>query len=70
MSSLKIYNSLTREKQEFRPIDPTHIRLYACGPTVYSHAHLGNARMAVCFDLLVRVLRHLYPKVTFQHQGC
>ena len=65
MSSLKIYNSLTREKQEFRPIDPTHIRLYACGPTVYSYAHLGNARMAVCFDLLVRVLRHLYPKVTY-----
>lgn len=63
---LKIYNSLTGQKEVFQPIDPEHVRVYACGPTVYSYAHIGNARMAVVFDLLVRVLRRLYPdKVTY-----
>ena len=67
LMSLKLYNSLNREKQEFVPIDPAHIRLYACGPTVYDYAHIGNARMAVVFDLWARVLRYLYPqsKVTY-----
>ena len=65
MSQLKLYNSLTREKEEFVPIDPAHVKLYACGPTVYNYAHIGNARMAVVFDLWARVLRALYPKVTY-----
>ncbi len=62
---LKLYNSLAREKQVFQPIDADHVRVYACGPTVYNYAHIGNARMAVVFDLLVRVLRTLYPQVTY-----
>lgn len=62
---LKLQNSLTRKKEEFVPIDPAHVRIYACGPTVYSYAHIGNARMAVVFDVLARVLRGLYPKVTY-----
>ena len=65
MTALKLYNSLTREKEEFRPIDPSNVRIYACGPTVYNFAHIGNARMAVVFDLLANVLRTLYPKVTY-----
>ena len=62
---LKLYNSLAREKQVFNPIDPANVRIYACGPTVYSYAHIGNARMAVVFDLLARVLRSMYGKVTY-----
>jgi cysteinyl-tRNA synthetase len=62
---IKLYNSLAREKQPFMPIDPRHVRLYACGPTVYNYAHIGNARMAVVFDLLTRLLRGVYPKVTY-----
>lgn len=62
---IKLYNSLAREKQLFEPIDPSHVRLYGCGPTVYNYAHIGNARMAVVFELLARVLRTLYPKVTY-----
>ncbi len=65
MAELKLYNSLTRKKQVFEPIDASHIRIYACGPTVYSYAHIGNARMAVVFDVLSRLLRGLYPKVTY-----
>lgn len=65
MPNLHLYNSLTREKQVFTPLDPAHVKLYACGPTVYSYAHIGNARMAVVFDLLVRVLRFSYPRVTY-----
>ncbi len=65
MPSLQLFNSLTREKQVFQPLDPAHVRLYACGPTVYSYAHIGNARMAVVFDVLVRLLRLQYPKVTY-----
>ncbi|PZP56440.1 MAG: cysteine--tRNA ligase [Micavibrio aeruginosavorus] len=65
MTTLKLYNSLSREKEEFKPLKEDHVRLYACGPTVYDYAHIGNARMAVIFDQLVRVLRHLYPKVTY-----
>lgn len=62
---LKITNTLTREKDVFRPIDPDHVRLYVCGPTVYDYAHIGNARPAVVFDVLARVLRRLYPRVTY-----
>ncbi len=65
MPQLKLHNSLSGEKEEFHPIDPGHVRVYACGPTVYSYAHIGNARMAVAFDQLVRILRVLYPKVTY-----
>lgn len=55
-----IYNTLTRAKEEFKPIDAKRVRLYACGPTVYNYAHIGNARPAVVFDVLARVLRHVY----------
>jgi len=65
MTQLKLYNSLGREKQNFVPIDPTHIRMYACGPTVYNYAHIGNARMAVVYDVLARLLRQIYPKVSY-----
>ncbi len=57
---LTIYNSLTREKQRFEPIDESNVRLYVCGPTVYDFAHIGNARPVVVFDTLFRVLRDLY----------
>ncbi len=60
-----IHNTLGRKKEEFIPADPVHVRMYTCGPTVYNYAHIGNARPAVISDLLVRVLRHLYPKVTY-----
>ncbi len=63
--TLFLHNSLGRKKEAFVPIDPEHVRLYACGPTVYSYAHIGNARAALVFDLLARVLRRLYPKVTY-----
>lgn len=62
---LKLHNTLTRQSEIFVPLDPTHVRVYVCGPTVYSFAHIGNARPTVVFDVLNRILRHLYPKVTF-----
>lgn len=65
MPELRLFNTLDGEKTPFKPIDPGHVRLYACGPTVYSYAHIGNARMAVVFDLLTRVLKTLYPRVTY-----
>jgi len=57
---LKLYNTLSRSKDEFRPIDPKNVRMYVCGPTVYDFAHIGNARPAIVFDVLFRLLRHLY----------
>nr|CAD6611046.1 cysteine--tRNA ligase [Rhizobium sp. TCK] len=57
---LKLYNTLTREKAEFRPIDPNNVRMYVCGPTVYDYAHIGNARPVIVFDVLYRLLRHVY----------
>ncbi len=57
---LKLYNTLTRQKDAFQPIDPDNVRMYVCGPTVYDYAHIGNARPAIVFDLLFRLLRHLY----------
>ena len=57
---LKLYNTLTREKAEFAPIDPDNVRLYVCGPTVYDFAHIGNARPVIVFDVLFRLLRHVY----------
>jgi cysteinyl-tRNA synthetase len=57
---LKLYDTLTREKRPFVPIDPTRVRMYVCGPTVYDFAHIGNARPVIVFDVLFRLLRHLY----------
>jgi cysteinyl-tRNA synthetase len=57
---LKLYNTLTRAKEVFRPLDPARVRMYVCGPTVYDHAHIGNARPVIVFDVLYRLLRHLY----------
>jgi cysteinyl-tRNA synthetase len=58
--SLRLYNTLTRQKEDFSAIDPRRVRLYACGPTVYDHLHIGNGRMLIVFDLLFRLLRHRY----------
>jgi len=57
---LSLYNTLTRSRAPFVPMDPGNVRLYACGPTVYDFAHIGNGRAAIVFDLLFRLLRHLY----------
>ncbi len=62
---LKLYNTLSNSIEIFEPIDPKNVRMYVCGPTVYDRAHLGNARPAVVFDILYRILRVLYPKVTY-----
>ncbi len=62
---LKIYNTLTRQKETFVPQNPDQIGMYVCGPTVYDYAHIGNARPVIVFDILARVLRCLYPKVTY-----
>jgi len=63
--SLRITNTLSRQKEEFVPVDPEHIRFYVCGPTVYDYAHIGNARPVVVFDVLYRLLKQLYPRVTY-----
>jgi len=63
--SLVIYNTLTREKEPFVPLDPAHVRLYVCGPTVYDYVHIGNARPVVAFDVLYRLLKRRYPRVTY-----
>jgi cysteinyl-tRNA synthetase len=57
---LKLYNTLTREKSVFKPIDAENVRMYVCGPTVYDYAHIGNARPVIVFDVLFRLLRHVY----------
>jgi len=57
---LKLYDTLSREKRLFAPIDPARVRMYVCGPTVYDFAHIGNARPVIVFDVLFRLLRHLY----------
>jgi cysteinyl-tRNA synthetase len=62
---LTLYNSLTRRKEAFTPLDLSHVRMYVCGPTVYDRAHLGNARPVVVFDVLCRLLKRLYPRVTY-----
>ena len=58
--TLRLYNTLTRTKQDFVPIDANNVRMYVCGPTVYDYAHIGNARPVIVFDVLFRLLRHLY----------
>jgi cysteinyl-tRNA synthetase len=60
VAQLRLYNTLTRSKDDFRPIDEKNVRLYVCGPTVYDYAHIGNARPIIVFDLLFRLLRHVY----------
>lgn len=65
MHALTLHNSLTRRDEVFRPINAENVRLYCCGPTVYDRAHLGNARPVVVFDVLSRLLRELFPKVTY-----
>jgi cysteinyl-tRNA synthetase len=57
---LKLYDTLTRDKRFFTPLDPSNVRMYVCGPTVYDFAHIGNARPVIVFDVLFRLLRHLY----------
>ena len=58
--TLRLYNTLTRVKEDFVPLDADNVRMYVCGPTVYDYAHIGNARPAIVFDVLFRLLRHLY----------
>jgi cysteinyl-tRNA synthetase len=57
---LRLYDTLTKEKRTFAPLDPANVRMYVCGPTVYDFAHIGNARPVIVFDVLFRLLRHLY----------
>ena len=58
--TLRLYNTLTRQKEDFKPLDASNVRMYVCGPTVYDFAHIGNARPVIVFDVLFRLLRHLY----------
>jgi cysteinyl-tRNA synthetase len=64
---LRLYNTLTRQKEIFDPLDSSNVRVYACGPTVYDHLHIGNGRMLIVFDVLFRLLRHIYgpDRVTY-----
>src|ERR1700757_1628147 len=57
---LSLYNTLSRSKEAFAPLDPARVRMYVCGPTVYDLAHIGNARPLIVFDVLFRLLRELY----------
>ncbi len=63
--SLVIYNTLSREKEPFAPLDAGHVRLYVCGPTVYDYVHIGNARPVVAFDVFYRLLKRRYRRVTY-----
>ncbi len=63
--TIRLYNTLTREKQDFVPIDPERVTMYVCGPTVYNFAHIGNARPAVIFDVLYRLLALHYKQVIY-----
>ena len=62
---IQLYNSLTKRKEPLRTSDPDKVLMYVCGPTVYNFAHIGNARPAVIFDVLVTLLRHCYAQVTY-----
>ena len=62
---LDLYNTLSRRKERFEPLEPGRVGLYVCGPTVYDFAHIGNARPVVVFDVLYRLLRRLYASVTY-----
>ncbi len=65
MTELYLHNSLSRRREKFVPLDPSHVRMYVCGPTVYDHAHIGNARPVVVFDVVRRLLGLLFPRVTY-----
>ena len=65
LENFHLFNTLSGKKESLEAINPEHLKIYACGPTVYNYAHIGNARMAVVFDTLVRALRFTYPKVTY-----
>src|SRR5712671_5656058 len=58
--TLRFFNTLTKTKDDFVPLDPKNVRMYVCGPTVYDFAHIGNARPAIVFDVLFRLLRQIY----------
>lgn len=60
MTRIRLHNTKTRKREEFAPLDPSNVRMYVCGPTVYDRAHMGNARPAIVFDVLYRLLRHVY----------
>jgi cysteinyl-tRNA synthetase len=62
---LLLHNTMSKKKEAFAPLDPSHVRVYVCGPTVYDDPHIGNARPVVVFDVLFRLLRRLYPRVTY-----
>src|SRR5436190_9682693 len=62
---MQLHNTLSGRKEPFEPADPSRVTMYVCGPTVYSYAHIGNARPAVVFDVLARVLRRRYPRVLY-----
>jgi cysteinyl-tRNA synthetase len=63
--TLQLYNTLSRTKEPFKPLDPSNVRMYVCGPTVYDFAHVGNARPVIVFDVLYRLLKREYAKVTY-----
>jgi cysteinyl-tRNA synthetase len=65
MSELKVYNTLTREKEIFKPLNPPHVGMYVCGPTVYSDVHIGNCRTIVSFDVIFRYLQYLGYSVRY-----
>src|SRR5260370_41008559 len=67
---LRLYDTLTREKRPFVPLDPNNVRMYVCGPTVYDFAHIGNARPVIVFDVLFRVLRHLAKQGAWDGGSC
>ena len=60
MTTIRLWNTKTKAKEDFAPIDPANVRMYVCGPTVYDRAHIGNARPVIVFDVLFRLLRHVY----------
>ena len=60
MTEIRLYNTATRSRERFTPLDPDNVRMYVCGPTVYDRAHIGNARPVLVFDMLYRLLRHVY----------
>ncbi|MCP4562609.1 MAG: cysteine--tRNA ligase [Bosea sp.] len=65
--TLRLYNTLTRTKEVFTPVDPLNVRMYVCGPTVYDYAHIGNARPVIVFDVLYRLLRHVYGEAQVRY---
>ena len=65
MPEMRLHNYLTKRRETLVPIEPGHVRIYCCGPTVYDLAHIGNARPAVIYDVLARLLRRLFPRVTY-----